>query len=221
MDKITNQPEAKNRKGSTEIKIEDKISNMLYEVMEEKDSNESFEWDCGEIDDEFKLSRPSTRRQTTQNPNDITDSNMNTSNMTQFLAFPSFNRANKRNMTQNLNPVYYPPHFNMNMKGPNLQIPRKSAQYSNFGYNSLNMLNPNFYPNNNNSFNNSNLFLFNNNNLNNNNINLNQSFQSFQSFNPQFNDSFISNNLGNNNIIANNYAYNANNNNYNPQYHCK
>ena len=61
MDKITNQPEAKNRKGSTEIKIEDKISNMLYEVMEEKDSNESFEWDCGEIDDEFKLSRPSTR----------------------------------------------------------------------------------------------------------------------------------------------------------------
>ena len=147
MDKITNQPEAKNRKGSTEIKIEDKISNMLYEVMEEKDSNESFEWDCGEIDDEFKLSRPSTRRQTTQNPNDITDSNMNTSNMTQFLAFPSFNRANKRNMTQNLNPVYYPPHFNMNMKGPNLQIPRKSAQYSNFGYNSLNMLNPNFYPN--------------------------------------------------------------------------
>ena len=217
MDKIINQPEAKNRKGSTEIKIEDKISNMLYEVMEEKDSNESFEWDCGEIDDEFKLSRPSTRRQTTQNPNDITDSNMNTSNMTQFLAFPSFNRANKRNMTQNLNPVYYPPHFNMNMKGPNLQIPRKSAQYSNFGYNSLNMLNPNFYPNNNNSFNNSNLFLFNNNNLNNNNINLNQSFQSFQSFNPQFNDSFISNNLGNNNIIANNYAYNANNNSYNPQ----
>ena len=33
MDKITNQPEAKKRKGSTEIKIEDKISNMLYEVM--------------------------------------------------------------------------------------------------------------------------------------------------------------------------------------------
>ena len=216
MDKITNQPEAKKRKGSTEIKIEDKISNMLYEVMEEKDSNESFEWDCGEIDDEFKLSRPSTRRQTTQNPNDITDSNMNTSNMTQFLAFPSFNRANKRNMTQNVNPVYYP-HFNMNMKGPNLQIPRKSAQYSNFGYNSLNALNPNFY-NNNNSFNNSNLFLFNNNNNNlNNNINLNQSFQSFQSLNPQFNDSFISNNLGNNNIIANNYPYNVNNNNYNPQ----
>ena len=215
MDKITNQPEAKKRKGSTEIKIEDKINNMLYEVMEEKDSNESFEWDCGEIDDEFKLSRPSTRRQTTQNPNDITDSNMNTSNMTQFLAFPSFNRANKRNMTHNLNPVYYP-HFNMNMKGPNLQIPRKSAQYSNFGYNSLNALNPNFY-NNNNSFNNSNLFLFNNNNLNNNNINLNQSFQSFQSLNPQFNDSFISNNLGNNNIIANNYPYNVNNNNYNPQ----
>ena len=29
MDKIINQPEAKNRKGSTEIKIEDKISNML------------------------------------------------------------------------------------------------------------------------------------------------------------------------------------------------
>ena len=216
MDKITNQPEAKKRKGSTEIKIEDKISNMLYEVMEEKDSNESFEWDCGEIDDEFKLSRPSTRRQTTQNPNDITDSNMNTSNMTQFLAFPSFNRANKRNMTHNVNPVYYP-HFNMNMKGPNLQIPRKSAQYSNFGYNSLNALNPNFY-NNNNSFNNSNLFLFNNNNNNlNNNINLNQSFQSFQSLNPQFNDSFISNNLGNNNIIANNYPYNVNNNNYNPQ----
>ena len=192
--------EAKKRKGSTEIKIEDKINNMLDEVMEEKDSNESFEWDCGEIDDEFKLSRPSTRRQTTQNLNDVTDSYINSSNMTQFLFHPSFNRANKRNMTHNLNQVYNP-HFSPHLKGPNIPIPRKSAQYSNFAYNSLNNLAPNFY---NNSFNNnSNLFLFNN--------NLNQSFQSMQSYNPQYNESFINNNLGNN------YIYNVNNNNFNSQ----
>jgi len=210
MDKITNQPEAKNSKESTEIKIEDKINNMLSEVMEEKDSNESFEWDCGEIDEEFNISPPSTRRQTGLNPNDFSEFYMNSSNATQFLALPSYNRTNKRNMTQNLNPVYHP-HFSNNIKVQNLPMQRKSVQYSNFGYNTLNALNQNFY--NNSSNNNSNLFLFNNSKLNNN-LNLNQSFQSF---NPQFNESFISNNIGNNNIIGNNYQYNTNNNNYNTQ----
>ena len=201
MDKITYPEEAKKRKGSTEIKIEDKINNMLDKVMEEKDSNESFEWDCGEIDDEFNLSRPSTRRQTGQNPNDCTDSYINTNNITQFMSYPSYNRTNKRNLSHVLNPVSNP-HFNQNVKGPNLQIPRKSAQYSNSNFNFLNNLAPNFY---NNSFNNnSNMPLFNNNNI-------NQSFQSFQSYNPQFNESFISNNLGNN------YLYNVNNNNLNGQ----
>ena len=36
MDKNLNQKEAKKRRESTEIKIEDKIHNMLNEVMEEK-----------------------------------------------------------------------------------------------------------------------------------------------------------------------------------------
>ena len=197
--------EAKKRKCSTEIKIEDKINNMLDKVMEEKDSNESFEFDCGEIDDEFKLSRPSTRRQTTQNQNDLTDSYMNSSNMTQFMSFPSFNRLNKRNMTHNMNKVQNP-HFSPNLIGANQQIQRKSAQYPDSCYNSLKNMAPNFY---NNSFNNNyNLFLFNNNNN-----NSNQSFQSLNSLNnPQFNESFMSNNLGNNNLIGNNCPFNVNNN---------
>ena len=73
--------------------------------MEEKDSNESFEYDYEEIDDEFQLSNPSTRRQTVTNPNELMDSYINPSNITQFLAYPQFNRANKRNLTHNLNPV--------------------------------------------------------------------------------------------------------------------
>ena len=195
MDKNLNQKEAKKSRESTEIKIEDKIHNMLNEVMEEKDSNESFDYDYGEIDDEFQLSNPSTRRQTVTNPNELIDSYINS---TQFLAYPQINRANKRYLTHNLNPVPNP-HFN----GPILHMPRKSVQYSNFGFNQLNTLNPNFY---NNSFNNnSNLFLFNNTN----NINLNQSSQSL---NSNYNDNFMYNNLGNNNIFGYNYPYNANNN---------
>ena len=202
MENSPDSKEPKKRKESSDINLEDKIQNMLSQVMEEKDSNESVEYDCGEIDDEFKFSRPSTRRQTTQNLNDITDSYINS---TQYMIYPSsINRANKRNLTHNLNQVNNP-HFSMNMKNPNLQIPRKSAQYSNYAFNSLNAMNPNIY---NNSFN-SNLFLFNNN-LNN--LNLNQSIQSLQSYNPQFNESFINNN----NLLGNNFTYNANNN-FNPQ----
>ena len=203
MENSPDSKEIKKRKESSDIKLEDKIQNMLSQVMEEKDSNESFEYDCGEIDDEFKFSRPSTRRETTQNLNDVTDSYINS---TQYMIYPSsINRANKRTLTHNLNQVNNP-HFSMSMKNPNLEIPRKSAQYSNFAFNSLNtMNNPNIY---NNSFN-SNLFLFNNN-LNQ--LNLNQSFQSLQSFNPQFNESFINNN----NLLGNNFTFNTNNN-FNPQ----
>ena len=127
MDKNLNQKEAKKSRESTEIKIEDKIHNMLNEVMEEKDSNESFDYDYGEIDDEFQLSNPSTRRQTVTNPNELIDSYINS---TQFLAYPQINRANKRYLTHNLNPVPNP-HFN----GPILHMPRRSVQYSNFGFN--------------------------------------------------------------------------------------
>ena len=202
MENSPDSKEPKKRKESSDIKLEDKIQNMLSQVMEEKDSNESFEYDCGEIDDEFNISRPSTRRETTHNINDVTDSYINS---TQYMIHPSsINRANKRTLTHNLNQVNNP-HFSMSMKNPNLQIPRKSAQYSNFAFNSLNTMNPNIY---NNSFN-SNLFLFNNN-LNN--LNLNQSFQSLQSYNPQFNESFINNN----NLLGNNFTFNTNNN-FNPQ----
>ena len=200
MENSPDSKEPKKRKESSDIKLEDKIQNMLSQVMEEKDSNESFEYDCGEIDDEFNISRPSTRRETTHNINDVTDSYINS---TQYMIHPSsINRANKRTLTHNLNQVNNP-HFSMSMKNPNLQIPRKSAQYSNFAF--LNTMNPNIY---NNSFN-SNLFLFNNN-LNN--LNLNQSFQSLQSYNPQFNESFINNN----NLLGNNFTFNTNNT-FNPQ----
>ena len=179
------------RKESAEIKIEDKIYNMLDEVMEEKDSNDSFQYDCGTIDDEYKFSLPSTRRGTLQNPN---ESNLNLSNnMTKFLPYPTFNRNYKRNMTHNLNQVSNP-HFNQN-KIQNIQMPRKSAQFSVFNSNAVNSLGSNYF---NNSFNNNNLFQYNNN------LNLNLSLQSLNSANLPINESFI-----NNNLIGNNY-YNEN-----------
>ena len=204
MDNNSTQEEHNKRRESTEIKIEDKIYNMLDEVMEEKDSNDSFQYDYGTIDDEYKFSRPSTRRCTAQNMN---ESNLNLSNnMTQFLYYPSFNRNNKRNMTHHLNQVSNP-HFNQN-KNQNIQIPRKSAQLSVFDFNKLNSFVPNYYDNSFNS-NGNNLFQYNNN------LNLNLSMQSLNSANPQFNESFINNN----NFIGNNYYnenYNAQNNFFRP-----
>ena len=197
--------EHKKRRESTEIKIEDKIYNMLDEVMEEKDSNDSFQYDYGAIDDEYKFSRPSTRRCTSQNPN---ESNLNLSNnTTQFLYYPSFNRNYKRNMTHHLNQIPNP-HFSINNKNQNIQMPRKSAQFSLYDFNSLYSYPPNYY---NNSFNSNsnNLFQFNNN------LNLNLSMQSLNSANPQFNESFINNN----NLIGNNYYnenFNAQNNFFRP-----
>ena len=216
--------EAYPRKDSTELHIEDKINNMLTEVMEEKDScGDSFEFDCKEIDDEFKLSRPSTRHQT-QNMIDLTSiNNSNSNNSSQFITYPSgFNRANKRNLTHNMNLV--PPQTFLVPLPNHQQIPRKSYCYSNYVYN--NNFNPNLYNNSFNSNTNNNVFpfVYNYNNLNLSNMsglsninNLNNSYQSLlsfnQSFNPQLNDnSFISNNniVGNNNIINNNIINNNN-----------
>ena len=168
---------------------------MLDEVMEEKDSNDSFQYDCATIDDEYKFSRPSTRHCTSQNPN---ESYITSSNNTQFLSYPPFNRNNKRNMTHSLNQVPNP-HFSIPAKNQNINIPRKSAQFSNFDFlNNLNKFAPNYY---NNSFNSNNLFQFNNS------INLNQSLQSLNSANTPFsvNESFINNNLMGNNIYNENF----------------
>ena len=195
MDNNLNSLENNKRRESTEIKIEDKIYNMLDEVMEEKDSNDSFQYDCATIDDEYKFSRPSTRHCTSQNPN---ESYITSSNNTQFLSYPPFNRNNKRNMTHSLNQVPNP-HFSIPAKNQNINIPRKSAQFSNFDFlNNLNKFVPNYY---NNSFNSNNLFQFNNS------INLNQSLQSLNSANTPFsvNESFINNNLMGNNIYNENF----------------
>ena len=195
MDNNLNSLENNKRRESTEIKIEDKIYNMLDEVMEEKDSNDSFQYDCATIDDEYKFSRPSTRHCTSQNPN---ESYITSSNNTQFLSYPPFNRNNKRNMTHSLNQVPNP-HFSIPAKNQNINIPRKSAQFSNFDFlNNLNKFAPNYY---NNSFNSNGLFQFNNS------INLNQSLQSLNSANTPFsvNESFINNNLMGNNIYNENF----------------
>ena len=205
MDNNLNSLEKNKRRESTEIKIEDKIYNMLDEVMEEKDSNDSFQYDYGTIDDEYKFSRPSTRHCTFQNQSEsnITSSN----NMTQFLSYPSFNRNNKRNMTHHTNQVPNP-HFSTHAKNQNLNIPRKSAQFSNIDFlNNLNTFAPNYY---NNSFNSNNLFQFNNS------LNLNQSLQSLNSANAPFNvnESFINNNLMGNNFYGENF--NAQNNFFGP-----
>ena len=52
--------------------IEETIQTMLEKVMEEKDDQSSFDFDDDEIEDEsFKISRHSTRHQTTAKPNII------------------------------------------------------------------------------------------------------------------------------------------------------
>ena len=189
-------------------KIEDTIQDMLNKVMEEKEPlNNSFNFYDDE-DDSFKISRHSTRHQTTVKS--IGNNSKNPNSMAQFF-IPNFNRGNKRNLTQ-ASPSfrnYYNSNFPFMTNNPFF--------YSNNGNNNFI---PNYYNNN---------FAFNNNNL-------NQSFQSYHSFNPQYSNNYQNNfirntmpysktvsyhnqgnilNLGNNNFQPNFFSYGNNNNNNN------
>jgi hypothetical protein len=191
-------------------KIEDTIQDMLNKVMEEKEPlNNSFNFYDDE-DDSFKISRHSTRHQTTVKS--IGNNSKNPNVMAQFF-IPDFNRGNKRNLTQASTPSfrnYYNSNFPFMTNNPFF--------YSNNGNNFI----PNYYNNN---------LAFNNNNL-------NQSFQSYHSFNPQYSNNYQNNfirntmpysktvsyhnqgnilNLGNNNFQPNFFNYGNNNNKNNKQ----
>ena len=163
-------------------KIENTIHDMLDKVMEEKDPSNSF----GFFDDEdesFKISRHSTRHQTTVKSIPYNSKNANI--MAQFFT-PNFNRGNKRNLTQSFIPSYNNQFYNSNF--PLMRYNNPSLCFSNNG----NFI-PNFYNNNNN-------FNFNNNNL-------NQSFQSYHSFNPQYSNNYLNSSMAQNNFIRNRMPY--------------
>ena len=176
--------------------IEETIHDMLDKVMEEKkESPNSFDFDDDEIEEEsFKISRDSTRHQTTAKS--IHNFSKNYNNITQSLN-PNFDRANKRNLTVNLNQASIPSFNNAfyNSNFPYMRDP--SFCFSNSGNN--NIIFPNFYSNSFQNINNNNNFGFNN--------NLNQSFQSYHSFNPQYSNHYLNSSMEPNNFIRNSLPY--------------
>ena len=168
--------------------IEETIQTMLEQVMEEKDDQSSFDFDYDEIEDEsFKISRHSTRHQTTAKSNIQFSKNSN--NISQYFNAPNFDRANKRNLTVNSNQVSIPS-FNNSMLNSNFLMGNPSLGFSNCGNNKFF---PNLYNNCLQNINNNNNFGFNN--------NLNQSFQSYHSFNPQYSNNYLNSSIDPNTFI--------------------
>ena len=161
------------------LEMEETINNMLDKVMEEKDPSNSFGF-CDDEEESFKLSRHSTRHQTTvkQLPKFSNNSNI----MSQFSQ--NFNRGNKRNLTQSTAPSFNNQFYNSNF--PFMRYNPSSFYFSNSGNNAFA---PNYY-NNNMGFN-----------------NLNQSFQSYHSFNPQYSNNYLNSSMVQNNFIRNSMPY--------------
>ena len=174
--------------------IEETIQTMLEKVMEEKDDQSSFDFDDDEIEDEsFKISRHSTRHQTTAKSNIQFSKNSN--NISQYFNAPNFDRANKRNLTVNSNQASIPS-FNNSMLNSNFMMGNPSLGFSNCGNNNFF---PNFYNNCLQNINNNNNFGFNN--------NLNQSFQSYHSFNPQYSNNYLNSSIDPNTFIRSSLPY--------------
>ena len=174
--------------------IEETIQTMLEKVMEEKDDQSSFDFDDDEIEDEsFKISRHSTRHQTTAKSNIQFSKNSN--NISQYFNAPNFDRANKRNLTVNSNQASIPS-FNNSMFNSNFLMGNPSLGFSNCGNNNFF---PNFYNNCLQNINNNNNFGFNN--------NLNQSFQSYHSFNPQYSNNYLNSSIDPNTFIRSSLPY--------------
>ena len=169
-----------NESNESNNNMESTINDMLDKVMEEKDSLKSLDFFDDE-DESFKISRHSTRHQTTVKsiPNFS-----NNQNITGQFFIPNFNRGNKRNLTHNTIPSYNNQFYNSNF--PFMRY-NPSIDFQN---NSKNLYNPNFY-NNNLGFNN----------------NLNQSFQSYHSFNPQYSNNLLNSSMMQNNFIRNSMPY--------------
>ena len=122
--------------------IEETINAMISKVMEEKDKSNSLDFDDDEIEeDSFKISRESTRHQTTAKPTLFSKSN----NIAQSFNAPNFDRNSKRNYTVNSNQVQNPSFNNpfLNVNIPPL-MNNKSLFYAN---NANNKFAPNFYNN--------------------------------------------------------------------------
>ena len=181
-----NEKEVKiNQEEKKSNKIEDTINDMLDKVMEEKDDpSNSLDFYDDELEDEsFKISRHSTRHQTTAKS--IANLSKNSNNMQQFFNLPNFDRVNKRNLTVNSNQVSTPS-FNNSFYNSNFPLIR-------------NPFTNNFAPN-----------FFNNNSISNNigfNNNLNQSFQSTHTFNPQYSNNFLNSSMAKNDFIRNSLPY--------------
>ena len=162
-------------------KIEDTINDMLDKVMEEKDDSLVFFDD--ELEDEsFKLSRHSTRHQTTAKS--IANFSKNLNNM-HYSNSPNFDRANKRNLTVNTNQIFSPSFNNsFNSFNNNSNLPLMKNPFNN-----------NYIPS-----------LFNNNNIGFNN-NLNQSFQSNNTFNSPNSNNILNNSMNKIEFIRNSLPY--------------
>ena len=169
-----------NESNETNNNMENAINDMLDKVMEEKDTLNSLDFFDDE-DESFKISRHSTRHQTTVKPIPTFQNNPNIAG--QFFV-PNFNRGNKRNLTHNTIPSYNNQFYNSNF--PFMRY-NPSIGFQN---NANNLYNPNFY-NNNLGFNN----------------NLNQSFQSYHSFNPQYSNNLLNSSMMQNNFIRNSMPY--------------
>ena len=174
-------------------KIEGKITEMLNEVMEENDSLNSFDFEDDDFEEDFKISRISTRHQTSNAPNS------NSNKINQKFNLSNFNRGNKRNFTDILkNQDSFHSSFNTTFLSSNYPEIRNPSFYAqNICGN--NIFRQNFLQN----ISNDNSFGLNN--------NLNQSFQSIESFNPQNINNNINNcinNTNNNpNFIRNSQPY--------------
>ena len=160
------------------LKIEDTIIDMLDKVMEENDSLDSLDFGLDENDDEsLKISRISTRHQTS----DLTFQN-------------NFNRTNKRNLTEVLNSKKPFHNFNTMFQHNNSPVIKNSS----FCFpNSQKTFNNNFY-------NQNNINIFSNNEIISNNNIQNASLPPFLSFNNQFNNSPK---INNNNLTINDLPY--------------
>ena len=172
-----------NKEEKKSNKIEDTINDMLDKVMEEKDDpSNSLDFYDDELEDEsFKISRHSTRHQTTAKS--IANLSKNSNNMQQFFNLPNFDRVNKRNLTVNSNQVSAPS-FNNSFYNSNFPLMRNPF---------TNNFVPNFFNNNTNNIG------FNN--------NLNQSFQSTHTFNPQYSNNFLNSSMAKNDFIRNSLPY--------------
>ena len=197
MDKFQKTLSQENDEKNDLLRIEDKIYDMINKVMEENDSLNSFDFEEDDFEeDSLKISRLSTRHQTSDVTNSKFDKNLNSIN--QLFNLSNFDRGNKRNLTDALNHQNsVPSSFNttfLSSECPEIKNPSFFVQ-NNCGNN---IFYHNLFQNSLKNPNNNNIFGLNN--------NFNQSFQTSQTFNTQYKNNTINNNITNSININNNIS---------------